>query len=157
MLKPPRLAILAAAVVTLVLAFCSNRAGLAVHLNELFTRAKIGRVDMSVAMSVRSRSGVAAFPARAGEIVRITSALRLMEIRDVSDEAVAHVREWLKQARMEYGHHLLRLPPGVRVFHSDVRAPALRLRDGKRFEYMVLIWDADREQAIVLVEYAPES
>ncbi|MBN1447427.1 MAG: hypothetical protein JXA28_05810 [Bacteroidetes bacterium] len=150
----PRLLFLALAGFLLFLTDCSNRAGLAIHLNELFARADIGRVDMSVAMSARSRTGIADFPARTGEIARIASVLRLVEVRDISAASLSQVRGWLKQARKEYGHELLRLPPGVHVYHSAVRAPSLQLRDGTRFKYLVLIWDAVRERAVVLVEYA---
>ena len=132
---------------------CSSRAGLARHLNELLRRADAGGKDLSVAMEPRSRMGLAQFPAVEGEIARLVSVLHLQEVPDALPSAGDKVAGWLRAAQKSYTNAMLRLPAGVRLYHSDIRQSSLRLRDGSQFEYLVLIYDPRSEQALILVEY----
>ena len=133
---------------------CSSRAGLARHLNELLMRADAGGKDLSVAMDSRSRMGLAQFPAAEGEIARFVSVLHLQEIPDALPSAGDPVAGWLRSAQKSYTNDMLRLPAGVRLYHSDIRQSSLKLRDGSQFEYLVLIYDPRRERALILAEYA---
>ncbi len=133
---------------------CSSRAGLARHINELLMRADAGGKDLSVAMDPRSRMGLAQFPAAEGEIVRLVSVLHLQEVPDALPSAGDPVAGWLRNAQKSYTNEMLRLPAGVRLFHSEIRQSSLKLRDDSQFEYLVLIYDPRSKRALILAEYA---